>query len=99
MLELTFSSLAWLDILAGFVEFNTFNVLACYPPEMENMLSQLNVRAESEEIWQFPYCYHDNGPPKDNPESVVMLGVACYMSKFVNGSENGVVKRKNCGIN
>ena len=50
-------------MLAGFVEFNIFSMLAGYQTEMENMLSQLNVRAESEEIRQFPYYYHDNGSP------------------------------------
>ena len=52
------------NMLAGFVEFNTFSMLACYPAEMENMLSQLNVRAESEQIRQFPHCFHDNGQPQ-----------------------------------
>ena len=79
MLGLTFLSLAWLNMLVGFVEFNTFDILAGYPSKVENMLSQLNVRAESEEIRQFPYCYHDNGPRKTTevryPESVVNLGV------------------------
>ena len=79
MLGLTFSSLAWLNMLAGFVEFNTFHMLAGYPLKVENMLSQLNVRAESEEIRQFPYCYYDNGPRKTTevryPESVVNLDI------------------------
>ena len=57
MLGLTFSSLAWLNMLAGFVEFNTFDMLAGYPSKVENMLSQLNVQAGSEGIRQFPYCY------------------------------------------
>ena len=76
MWELTFLSLAWLNMLADFVEFNTFDMLACYPTEMENMLGQLNVQALSEEIQQFPY----NGPCKTTevqyPESMVNLGIA-----------------------
>ena len=74
MLGLTFSSLASLNMLAGFVECNTFDMLAGYSSKVENMLSQLNVRAESEDIRQFPYCYHDDGPRKTTevryPESV-----------------------------
>ena len=77
MLGLTFSSLAGFNMLAGFVEFNTFHMLAGYSSKMENMLSQLYVRAESEEIRQFPYCYYDNSSRKATevryPESGVNL--------------------------
>ena len=55
--RLSLDSTCWQVLLNS-----TLNMLACYPSKMENMLSQLNVRAESEEIRQFPYCYHDNGP-------------------------------------
>ena len=79
MLGLTFSYLALLNMLAGFGEFNTFDMLAGYPSKVENMLSQLNVRAASEGIRQFSYCYHDNGPRKTTkvryPERLVNLGV------------------------
>ena len=70
-------------MLAGFVEFNTFSMLAGYSSKMENMLSQLNVRTESEEIRQFLYCYHDNRPRKTTevryPESIVNLGVPLFL--------------------
>ena len=110
MLGLTFSSLAWLNMLAGFVESNTFHKLAGYPSKVENMLIKLNVRAESQEIRQFPYFYHDNGHRKTTevryPESLVNLGVAwprgltlVLCRNSLTEVKNGVVKRKHYGIN